>query len=137
MFHRGHWCPYCRINVTHWSDRRQDIAAAAGQVVIVTPERQEFAREFKSSSHAPFPILTDLDNGYALLLNLAIWLSPICRKFCRNATCRIITATTRGCFQFRRPSFVGKDGLVKAPFRRSGFSHRMDIEDLIAAFKKA
>src|SRR5436190_1800006 len=68
MFHRGHWCPYCRLNVNALVRARDEIAAAGGQVVIVTPERREFAREFKSSTGAPFPVLADIDNGYALLL---------------------------------------------------------------------
>ncbi len=50
------------------------IKAASGQIVAIMPEVQEFAGKFKADSGAPFPVLTDLDNGYALSLNLAIWL---------------------------------------------------------------
>src|SRR5437762_3339022 len=57
MFHRGHWCPYCRLNVNALVRSQHEIAAAGGQVVIVTPERQEFARKFKTSTGAPFPVM--------------------------------------------------------------------------------
>ena len=30
--------------------------------------------EFKRRVHSPFRVLSDLDNGYALSLNLAIWI---------------------------------------------------------------
>ena len=37
------------------------------------PDREHFTAELKAKSEAPFPILTDIDNGYALSLNLAFW----------------------------------------------------------------
>src|SRR5688500_5647943 len=40
MFHRGHWCPYCRMNVHAVARSSEAIAAAGGRVVIVMPERQ-------------------------------------------------------------------------------------------------
>src|SRR5437763_14612905 len=57
MFYRGHWCPYCGLNVRaviHAFDR---IKSAGGQVVAIMPEIQEFAEKFKSASRAPFPVL--------------------------------------------------------------------------------
>src|SRR3982751_1396676 len=74
MFYRGHWCPYCRLNVRAVIQSYDRIEASGGQVVAIMPEVQEFTGKFKSDSGAPFPVLTDLDNGYALSLNLAIWL---------------------------------------------------------------
>src|ERR1051325_9212391 len=73
-FHRGHWCPYCRININALARAQSDAAARGGHIVAIVPEIQEFAREMKWESHVDFPILTDLDNGYALSLNLVIWL---------------------------------------------------------------
>src|SRR5262249_15634135 len=71
-FHRGHWCPYCRINTHALAQAQRELAADGAQIVAIMPDRQQFAGEIKSESGAPFPILTDLDNGYALALNLAI-----------------------------------------------------------------
>jgi len=71
-FHRGHWCPYCRININALV-RAQRAIANAGQIVAIMPERQEFAVALRTESNATFPILTDLDNGYAMALNLVIW----------------------------------------------------------------
>ena len=73
MFHRGHWCPYRRINLAVIARHSGDIRGVGGNVVAVTPERQEFAAAFRSDAASPFPVLSDLDNGYALSLNLAIW----------------------------------------------------------------
>src|SRR5260370_8889692 len=73
-FHRGHWCPYCRININALAQAHREIAAEGGQIVAIMPDLQKFVAEFRSESKVPFPILTDMDNGYALSLNLTILL---------------------------------------------------------------
>src|ERR1700757_270729 len=74
MFFRGHWCPYCRLNVRAVIKAYDRIKATGADVVAIMPETQEYVAEFKTDAGAAFPVLTDLDNGYALSLNLAIWL---------------------------------------------------------------
>src|SRR6516162_9401935 len=76
MFHRGHWCPWCRITVNALVRVQSKIAEAKGQVIAIMPDRQPFATEFKREASSPFPVLIDMDNGYALSLNLAIWVGP-------------------------------------------------------------
>ena len=74
MFFRGHWCPYCGLNARAVIKAYDRIKAIGADVVAIMPETQEYAAKFKTDADAPFPVLTDLDNGYALSLNLAIWL---------------------------------------------------------------
>src|SRR5262249_12480610 len=74
VFHRGQWCPYCRINTDALARAHGEVGAQGGQIVAIIPDRQQFATELRTEAQAGFPVLTDLDNGYALSLNLAIWL---------------------------------------------------------------
>ena len=69
-FHRGHWCPYCRININALVQAHKEIVCRRGQIFAIMPDRQKFVAELKTQSNVPFPILTDMDNGYALSL---IW----------------------------------------------------------------
>ncbi len=48
MFYRGHWCPYCRLNVRAVIQALDRIKALGGQVVAIMPEVQQFAEKFKS-----------------------------------------------------------------------------------------
>ena len=70
-FHRGHWCPYCRLNTKALAQAQTEVERNGGQIVAIMPDRQQFAEKFKTESQARFPILTDMDNGYALSLNLS------------------------------------------------------------------
>ena len=137
MFHRGHWCPYCRLNVNALVRAQDQIAAANGQVVIVTPERQQFAKEFKDDASAPFPILTDLDNGYALSLNLAIWLSPDIQDILSYNDIPSFHGNDAWMMPIPATFIVGRDGLVKTRFLDPDFRKRMEIDDLIVALKAA
>jgi len=69
-FHRGHWCPWCRISVMALAQVQDEIARTGGQVVAIVPERQKFAAELKARTKSPFAVLTDMDNGYALSAEL-------------------------------------------------------------------
>src|SRR5438045_8534001 len=70
MFFRGHWCPYCRLHVRAVVQTLDRVRAMSAQIVAIMPETQEYTRELKAESGARFPILTDLDDGNALSLNL-------------------------------------------------------------------
>jgi peroxiredoxin len=137
MFHRGHWCPYCRLNVNALVRAQREIAAAGGRVVIVTPERQEFAQQFRVNSQAPFPVLTDIDNGYALLLNLAIWLDPELQQILHRRDLPRYHGNAAWMLPIPATFVVGSDGLVKARYVDPDFRRRMDIDELIGAIGSA
>jgi len=69
-FNRGNWCPYCWLELTALQACHGNILAAGGKVVAITPEIATFSRRLKRRLGLGFPILTDLDNGYALELGL-------------------------------------------------------------------
>jgi peroxiredoxin len=138
MFFRGHWCPYCRLNVRAVIEAMAEISAVGGQVVAIMPETQAFAGQFKTDSGAPFPVLTDLDNGYALSLNLAIWLGSEIEKLLSPMQDMPSFHGNDGWVLPIPATFVvGRDGVVKARFVDPDFRRRMAIDDLIAALKGA
>jgi peroxiredoxin len=137
MFFRGHWCPYCRLNVRAVIEAMDRIKAAGGHVVAIMPETQAFAGKFKTDSGAPFPVLTDIDNGYALSLNLAIWLGPEIQKLLSYQDMASFHGNEGWLLPIPATFVVGRDGLVKARFVDPDFRKRMAIEDLIAALKAA
>jgi peroxiredoxin len=135
-FHRGHWCPYCRININALARAQQRVASDGGQIVAIMPDRQQFVSELKSAAKVPFPILTDMDNGYALSLNLAIWIGAEMQKMLAG---RRDLPSFQGNDSWMLPIpatfVVGADGLIKARFVDPDFRKRMAIDDLLAALK--
>ena len=50
MFYRGHWCPYCRLNVRAVIQAQDRIKALGAQTVAIMPETQAYAEKFKSEA---------------------------------------------------------------------------------------
>jgi len=98
---------------------------------------QQFAEKFKADSDAPFPVLTDLDNGYALSLNLAIWLGAEIQQLLSYQDMKNFHGNDGWMLPIPAAFVVGRDGLVKARFVDPDFRKRMEIDDLIAAFRAA
>ena len=135
-FHRGHWCPYCRININALAQAHRKVSQEGGQIVAIMPDRQQFSSELKIKGELPFPILTDMDNGYALSLNLAIWLGD---EMQRMMTGRQDLPEYQGNNSWMLPIpatfVVGQDGRIKARFVDPDYRKRMAIDDLLAALK--
>jgi peroxiredoxin len=138
-FHRGHWCPYCRINTKALAEAQGQIAAAGGQIAAIMPDREHFTAELKAASEAPFPILTDIDNGYAMSLNLAFWVGDEMQKLMCQAGWDVAPSQGSDTWLLPIPAtfVVGTNGEVKARFVDPDYRKRMTIEDLLAALKTA
>jgi peroxiredoxin len=135
-FHRGHWCPYCRININALAQAHKEVVADGGQIVAIMPDRQKFVAELKTQSNVPFPILTDMDNGYALSLNLAIWVGQEVQKMMEGFR-DLPTFQGNSSWMLPIPAtfVVGRDGLIRARFIDPDYRKRMMIVDMIAALQ--
>lgn len=139
VFHRGHWCPYCRINTRALAEAQDEIADAGGQIVAIMPDRQHFTRALQASSDAAFPILTDFDNGYAMSLNLAFWVGAEMQELMCQAGWDVTPSQGSDTWLLPIPAtfVVGTDGVVKARFVDPDYRKRMAIEDLLTAVQDA
>jgi peroxiredoxin len=138
MFHRGHWCPWCRISLTTLGSAQTELAAQ-GRIIAITPERQQFAAAFKADARSPFPVLTDLDNGYALLLNLAIWVGPDIERLLTDLGRVLPDYQGNDAWMLPIPAVfvIDRDGLVRYRFLDPDFRRRVAIEQLVAALRDA
>jgi peroxiredoxin len=132
-FHRGHWCPYCRISINTLARAQSRIEARGARIVAIVPDRQPFATEMKADSHVGFPILTDMDNGYAMSLNLAIWVGAEMEEFMTRIGRRLPDYQGNDSWMLPIPAtfVVGRDGRITARFVDPDYRKRMAIEDLI------
>jgi peroxiredoxin len=135
-FHRGHWCPYCRININALVEAHRQLPAGGGQIVVIMPDRQKFIADLKSQLSVPFPILTDIDNGYALSLNLAVWVGAEMQKMMED---RLDLPAFQGNGSWMLPIpatfVVGRDALIRARFIDPDYRNRMMMSDMLAAMR--
>jgi peroxiredoxin len=138
-FARGHWCPYCRIAVSALAEIADDAMALGAQIAVIVPDRQTFAARLRAETTAPFPIISDIDNGYALSLGLVFWVGEEMRAhmFARNAN----PAESQGNDSWFLPVpatfIVGPDGVIKARHVDPDYRTRMEIDSVLEALRQA
>lgn len=138
-FHRGHWCPYCRINTRALAEAQGLIASEGGQIVAIMPDREKFAAALKVEGNARYRVLTDIDNGYALSVNLAVWIGDEMNEMLAAGGRKVPVYQGNDAWFFPIPAtfVVGPDGRVAARFIDPDYRRRMAIDDLVAALRNA
>lgn len=138
-FHRGHWCPYCRITADALSRIYDDVCGLGADLVVITPEVERFNAELRTSVGAKFSILSDIDNGYALMLSLAFYIGDESKDLLDNAGLdrARFNAGDDATLPIPATFVVGSDGRVRARHIDPDFRKRMDVEDILAAVRLA
>lgn len=136
-FNRGHWCPYCQLNVDALAKAAPEIAKLGAQIVAISPETRRYANDLKDYAKAPFPILTDMDGGYALEANLLFWVGEEKRQAMTAGGFDIAPYQGNETWMLPIPAtfVVGADGVVTSRFIDPDYRHRMEIDDLLAALR--
>jgi peroxiredoxin len=136
-FHRGHWCPYCRLNAVGLAEVEADIKPV--QIVAISAETQVHTRAIKAEAGAHFPFLTDFGNGYALSLNLAIWVDDEMSSMIAGAGWDIPQYQGQEGWILPIPSVfvVGQDGIITARHVDPDYRRRLELDDLRKAAKAA
>jgi len=136
-FHRGHWCPYCRISINTLAKAQSRIEGLGARMVAIVPESGPFTNEMKFESNVRFPILSDMDNAYAMSLNLAIWVGAEMEEFMSQRGHSLPKFQGNDSWMLPIPAtfVVGADGRIKARFVDPDYRKRMAVEELIAALQ--
>ena len=115
---------------------QKELSEGEGQIIGIMPDLQKFVAELKSQSNAPFAILSDMDNGYALSLNLTVWVGAELQKMLQE---RVNIPSFQGNSSWMLPIpatfVVGRDGLIIARFIDPDYRKRMTITDMLAAMR--
>jgi peroxiredoxin len=138
-FARGHWCPFCLIAVSALGEVADQVTSMGCQIVVVVPDRQEFADKLSKESNAPFPILTDVDNGYALGLGLVFWVGDEMRGHMRERDVDPTKSQGNDAWFVPVPAtfVVGRDGKIVARHVDPDYRRRMEVDAVLAALRTA
>ena len=131
---RGHWCPYCRLELRALAARYDEITAAGAQIVSIMPDVSEFTGSYRSRNALPFRILSDVDLGYSLLLGLVFWIGNDIKTLYDEL------GVDLGRYQGNRSYFlpiaakfiVDQSGTVRAREVNVEFRQRMDPDAIVA-----
>ena len=106
-------------------------------MAAIIPDRAHYAAIIRGEAEADFPVLTDMDNGYAMSLNLVFWVGEEMRAFMSAAGLDLPEYQGNECWMVPVPAtfVVGRDGRIDARFVDPDYRKRMTIESMLAAFR--
>jgi len=136
-FHRGHWCPYCRINALALAEVQDQVVAEGGSIVAITPEREAFGARLKQDAGMRYPVLSDIDNGYALSIGLGIFVGTEVEETMRKGARDLPDYQGNNGWLLPIPAtfVVAQDRRVVARFIDPDYRNRMAVDDLLAALQ--
>ena len=136
-FNRGHWCPFCKIELSTIAQHQDAIAARGAQLITIIPDRQQFASQLPGEVLRAFVVLSDIDNAYALSMGLAIWLGERLAQLMQGRGHRLHEYQgNEGWFVPLPATFVvGANGRVLARHVDPEFRQRMEIDEILAALE--
>ena len=65
VFYRGAWCPYCNLQIAALRERIEDIEAAGGRLIAVSPMTPDASLTYVEQQSLPFAVLSDVGNTVA------------------------------------------------------------------------
>ncbi|MFT3732120.1 MAG: peroxiredoxin-like family protein [Hyphomicrobium sp.] len=134
-FNRGHWCPFCKIELSAISEYHSEIERAGAYAVSIMPDRQSLLGDLRAMTRDAILILTDIDNGYALSLGLAMWVGENLKSLMRGRGYHLDAFQGNDGWFLPLPAtfVVGRDSTVLARFVDPDFRKRMEIDEILAA----
>lgn len=137
-FNRGHWCSFCRLELLALSQALPEIKAHGASLASIMPDTARLTARLERDFQLGFPILTDIDNGYALQAGLMVALGPALANLLRAA------GTDLAEFQGNQAWFVpipatyvvAPSGEIVASHVDPDFRIRMAPGDILAALDR-
>jgi peroxiredoxin len=136
-FNRGHWCPFCKIELSSLAGAAQELAKLDAKVVSIMPDRQSFIGSLAGELRGKVSFLSDIDNAYALSLGLAMWVGEPVRALMSGIGWRLDAFQGNDAWFLPLPAtfVVGPDGVILARFVDANFRERMEIADILKALR--
>jgi len=136
---RGHWCSFCKHELDALQNINREIEELGGNIVAVTPEKQQFAKQLKIECNLDFPILCDVDNAYALLLGLAVWCGEEIKSNLINKGIDVAIYQNNSGWLLPIPAtlIVSTNGKIARSYINADFRYRMDPVEVLNALRLA
>lgn len=134
---RGHWCPYCRLELRALAERYEDIKDCGAQLISIMPDVADFTRRYRTERRLPFPILSDVDLGYSLSLGLVFWIGPEIKQLYDELGVELARFQRNASFflPIAAKFVIDRSGTIRAREVNVEFRQRMDPAAIVTALR--
>lgn len=132
-FYRGHWCPYCQIELKSYQDQLEKFNKLNAKLIVFTPDTYRYINKTVKHFNLKFPVLSDKNNLFAKKLGIAFQLNPSIKKVYDDFKIDLKDAQDNSKQELPLPAtyVVDKNGMVIYKFAKADYTLRADPEEVI------
>lgn len=135
-FYRGHWCPYCMIELKEYEKFLPQIKARGAKLIALVPDTNKEIAKTKKKFNLTFPIFRDESNKIAKKFGIAFKLDQKISKLYQDFG--IDLKTSQGNLDQELPMpgtyLINKKGEIIFAFIDADYTNRLDPRDLLKKF---
>ncbi|SCZ67679.1 Peroxiredoxin [Epibacterium ulvae] len=136
-FFRGVWCPYCNIELEHLGAAADEIRAAGGDLVVISPQTQQFAQKSHKDRALTCDVLVDAGNAYANELGTVFRLPEDLEKLYAGFGIDMPMYNGDDSWTLPMPlrAVIDTDGVVRYLDINPDYTVRPEVTDTVAVLK--
>lgn len=133
-FYRGHWCPYCNLELNALQARLSEITAKGAILVAISPQTPDQSLTTQEKNNLEFPVLSDVGNKVAKQFGLVFTLDESLRPIYQSFGIDLTAHNGDSSFELPVPAtyLVARDGTVIESYVNTNYSERLEPETAIA-----
>lgn len=137
-FNRGHWCPFCRIELDALASAADAVLAHGGRIVSIMPDRAGYTRPLTATLRHRISILSDIGNGYALEAGVVIFVGEKIQEIMADDDVNLdrVHGDSAWFMPFPATFVIGRDGRVVDRHIDPDFRTRMEVDRILATLAR-
>lgn len=133
-FYRGHWCPYCSLELKALQERLADITAKGATLVAISPQTPDQSLTTQQKHALKFPVLSDSSNKVARKFGIVYTLDESLRPIYQAFGIDLQAHNGDGSFELPVPAtyLVDKNGIVVEAYVNVDYRERLSLETALS-----
>ncbi len=138
-FYRGHWCPYCNLELQALQAHLDDIKALGATLVAISPQTPDQSLTTQEKHDLKFPVLSDVGNSVARRFGLVFTLDDSLRPIYESFGIDLELHNGDRSFELPLPAtyLIAPDGNVLNAFVSLDYRQRLAPETALTWLKQA
>lgn len=136
VWYRGGWCPYCNIQLHEYQKHLDEITAAGGKLVAISPQTPDESMSTQEKWDLKFTVLSDKGNAVAKKFGIAYTLPKELQEAFKG---KLDLAKSNGDSSNELPLAVvyviDRSGKIAFAFVDEDYKKRANVEDIVKALE--
>ncbi|MGD9692021.1 MAG: peroxiredoxin-like family protein [Phycisphaerales bacterium] len=134
-FYRGGWCPFCTKALKDWEGKIDELRAAGGTFVAISPETPQHASKTMTEHSPSLVVLSDMEGAAGKAFRVAFEMPEDLQKTYKGYGVDLTDRNASGKWELPAPAtfVIGKDGVVRWAFADWDYKKRANPDEVIEA----